>query len=181
MQVYQSQINNYRLKKQEEYNKKIKLEGIKEKYQNLLVMDKKLLSIIRIQRYLKKNKLYEPQNITKDDIINIPSIYRYRLKLSELNTFDFYNEYDKEMERDLLNILNKTNSSELNKINAMIDLRIYGDKPNSIVFINDKEYYLSYKQKQKIKKLWMRINPDTRSGIIFQQDLAYYRSIANDM
>ena len=120
---YQNQMIDYRLKKQNEYEKKVRLDKIKEKYSKMLIMNKYLLSIVRIQRYLRRHFFHEPMNISPDEITEIPGLYRLRCKISQLNMFDFLNEKDNDM---IVSLMESFNINELNNFWIMIDLRIYG-------------------------------------------------------
>ena len=63
----------------------------------------------------------------------------------------------------------------------MIDLHIYGENQDYPIYINDTLYYLSHQQKYKINKIWNKINPNIRSGIIYSQNINYQKSMAKDM
>jgi hypothetical protein len=176
--AYELQIMEYRMMRQKEYERRMRLKEIQQKYSNLLIMDKKLLSIVRIQRFLRRHFFKEPINMSLDEIETIPGLFRYRLMISELNTVDFLDDTDDNM---IVGLLGAINITEQQYYQIMIDLRIYGNEPEMPIFINEKPYYLSYQQKEKIRNIWSKINPDTRNGLIYQQNLAYQKSEAKDM
>jgi hypothetical protein len=173
---YQNQMMEYRIKKQYEYEKKIRLEEIKEKYSNLLIINKVLLSVVRIQRYLRRHFFHEP--INKDIIEEIPGLYCLRCKITQLNMIDFYDEKDDNM---IISLMESLNINELNNFWIMIDLRIYGENSSLPIYIHDTPYYLSHQQKFKIYNIWNKINPNTRNGLLYKQNLDYQRSVAKDM
>ena len=175
---YQNQMIDYRLRKQYEYEKKVRLYEIKEKYSNLLIMNKHLLSVVRIQRYLRRHFFHEPINISSDEIKEIQGLYRFRCKISQLNMIDFLDEKDDDM---IISLMNSLNINERSDFWIMIDLNIYGEHPDSPIYINDTPYYLSHQQKYKIYNIWNKINPNTRNGIIYNQNLNYQKSMAKDM
>ena len=69
-------------------------------------MNKYLLSIVRIQRYLKRHFFHEPINVSLDEIKEIQGLYRFRCKISQLNMIDFLDENDDNMIISLMDSLN---------------------------------------------------------------------------
>jgi hypothetical protein len=174
----ENQLMEYRMKRQYEYEKKIRLEEIKEKYSKLLITNKYVLSTTKIQRYLRKHFFHEPINIAQDDINEIPGLFRYRCNISQLNIFDFLDEKDDDLINSLMQSLN---INQQNDFWIMIDLRIYGENINFPIEIDGTSYYLSHQQKQKISYIWNKINPNIRSGIVYQQNINYQKCLARDM
>jgi hypothetical protein len=62
-----------------------------------------------------------------------------------------------------------------------VDLREFGPHPNNEIFIENIPYYLHDKQIEKVTKNWRKINPSTTTGLVFQQNLSYYKSLTHDM
>jgi hypothetical protein len=169
------QLKEYTQKKHIEYLKKKRLDEIKIKYSKLIILDKKILSIVRIQRYIKRKLLQDPTN----EIINeIPGLFRYRCKFSLLNTIDYDVIHNDDELILLIESLNLINNKDFW---VMIDLRIYGENVNLPIYINDQSYYLNFIQKNEIRKIWENINPNTRQGLIYKQNIDYQRSQAKDM
>jgi len=68
-----------------------------------------------------------------------------------------------------------------------IDLQMFGpqliqnSEQNIPITIFDELYYLSNEQKDKIKKIWTQIDPNTTMGERFQQNMDYQKSLAADI
>jgi len=130
-----NQLHDYRKKKQEEYEQMMRLKMIQEKYGNLMILNKKLLSIIRIQRYMRRHFFHEPINMSLNEI---PGLYRYRCKISQLNMIDFLDEMDDDM---IISLMSSLDINEKNEYWIVIDLRIYGEDSNLPIYINDDKYH----------------------------------------
>ncbi len=172
-----SQLVEYRLKKQQDHGKKLLLEHIKIKYGKNLIINKYHLAAIRIQRYIKRHFLNNPQNISTEQINYIPSIFRYRCVLSELNIVDDLDLQDYDM---LMSVKESINISKITKIYVLIDMRIYGPTPEKSIYVNNNEYYLSRQDKIRINKMWKKVNPSTNNGIVYEQNIKYYKSCSKN-
>ena len=62
-----------------------------------------------------------------------------------------------------------------------LDLRVYGNNLEQPIYNNGIEYYLNVEQMNKIKKVWSAIDPNTRQGEIYGQNLDYQKSQAKNM
>ena len=145
------QLNDYRKKKQIEYEKKIKMDNIRIKYSKLIILDKKTCAAFKITNFVKKYFIHEHLNMNID-IDDIPGIFRYHLKIC-LN--DIY-------------------------IWILIDLRIHGQiAPNYPIYIDNIEYILSVKEQEDVIDRWNRVNPNCTNGLRFQQYIDYSKTLAN--
>ena len=175
------QLTEYRHRKQKEYEKKIRQEELKDKYKNQIILNKKQLSAIRIQRFMKKHYFHQPINQLDDEIKKVDGLLRYRIQLTELNTFDFFDEADDDMVIGLMQTLSLDETNSMKSIWLIINLEHYGQNPDGPIYVNDKVYYLSRQQKEKVKEKWNLLNPETRKGMIYRQNMAYQKSLAKDM
>jgi hypothetical protein len=84
------------------------------------------------------------------------------------------------MEQDLIKLI------ESPDINFMIDISIYAtpdiytkDKFDMPIIINDEIYYLTTLEKNKINKIWKKINPETEIGKRFHNLLDYSKAFCD--
>jgi len=215
------QLADYRLRRKLEYEKKDKLVKIKEKYSKLLILNKKERSACRISNFSKKRLLNVPVNCTKEQIDAIPGIFRYRVRIYELDptnnlqsqeephgadsdTIDQYilddaicnDSYDddpvlKQIMKESLMAFQKQqmvqqcseNKPNIQKPSSvcvwiLLDLRIYGPNPKLPFYLKDKETFLTDQQQKNISELWHRVNPESVSGMRFQQYIDFTKTIA---
>lgn len=231
------QLSQIRLEKKKEYLRQTFLPSFFDKYK--VLMNPKYKKIITIQRFIKNKLLKDVVN--QDNIIFIPGIFRYRVKLNDSNlnkptteqmldhnyyematgvTFsgivndievdsairESLKDYDQDFEKQMSeaieqSIINHADDDfdyeemQLNKIlmesfkekigndhfYICLDLRIHGRNPEEPIYVEGIPYYLDHKQKVDITKAWNKVNPDTSSGIIFQQKINYIKSLSNDL
>jgi len=231
------QLNQIRLEKKKEYLRQTFLPSFFDRYK--LFMSPKYKKIVTIQKFIR-NKLLK-NVVNQDSIIFTPGIFRYRVKLTDLNlnkspikkildnnyyematgvTFSglvndievdsairaSLKDYDQDYEKQLSEAINQSISNHVddefdyeeiqlnkiliesfkNKINddhfyICLDLRIHGPTPEEPIYVEGIPYYLNNEQKMDIIKAWNKVNPDTSSGIIFQQKLNYIKSLSNDL
>jgi hypothetical protein len=62
-----------------------------------------------------------------------------------------------------------------------IDIRVFGPEPYQSLFIDGLEYYLNNDQINKVKKVWLMIDPDTNTGLKYSQNLEYQKALAKDL
>lgn len=168
-------IIQVRKQKHIEYKKKIWLPQFIEKYKWLL--HPKLIAIRRIQRFLRNRFFIHPINLTKDQLDDIPGIYRLRIKFNKENITDIkHNEDDLEKALRESLIIHIEEYKNIQTDYICLDLRIYGQDPTLPIYIADIPYYLTQIQINKIKRLWNKIN-----SLIFQQDYEYYKCLSKDM
>lgn len=80
------QLSNYRKKHELMYN-------LRQKYSDLLEFDKIKRSASRICNFAKKKILYTPYNSSKNEIGNIPGIYRFRCYIYDIDEFNEINKH----------------------------------------------------------------------------------------
>ena len=109
--------------------------------------------------------------------------------MDEINQFKFINNKTIDDSEDKPNFIDNNNNNldnldkdpeNLNELWLVIDIRNFYKNPDQPLLINDKVYYLSVYQINKLKMLYNKVNPETPSGIKYQQDLEYYKSIATE-
>ena len=61
-----------------------------------------------------------------------------------------------------------------------VDLQYYSKCLYHPIFVNGEPFYLRIKQIKQIEKLWKRIDPETRSGIIYSQKLEMGKAMVVD-
>jgi hypothetical protein len=74
---------------------------------------------------------------------------------------------DYKMDLDIYKIFKQSlgiNEIHYNTIHVIIDLSIYGQELDMPIIVNKETYYLDKLQKDRIKKIWSKINPNTESG-----------------
>ena len=54
-----------------------------------------------------------------------------------------------------------------------LDLRVYGPIPTQSIFVGDTEYVLTSEQRNALRTVWGRVDPDTPSGERYNQDRMY--------
>lgn len=151
-----------------------KMQAIKFKYSNLLILDKITRSIYRIQAFAKKYVLYEPVNIAKDEVEKIPGLYRFRTKVydttNEYIIEDTYKSYEDEAKKTIsdntiLEIRLKELSEEKNKllivskinikkIPIVLNIELFGIDPFAPIMIGDDVYFLSGSERKRIFELY---------------------------
>lgn len=168
-----------------------------EKYKKLLEFDKKKLAIYRIIHFARKYILFEPENITKEQVESISGFYRIRLKLeiNEKKNNKELNELisagiidDKEDEHTMKAImesigLKDTDIYNYSKkiINVCLNLNMYGPNPHEPIFVNGNKYFLNDRQICKLTKLWDMLNPSKMSCQRYMQDRKYEKVIAHEL
>lgn len=167
----------YKAEQRQKYEKIQRQKYLHDKYKNLLEFDPTKRSASRIVNAVKRYILHDPINIDQQN--TIPGLFRLRLLMSELNKFPL------DIQRDILNNISQghdtvTTNSLIQSFKdstalywIVIDLRIYGPYPEIPIQLDnsDKVLYLSDEQINKVKSTWDKINPNSISGIRFQQML----------
>lgn len=186
-------------KKKEDEARQIRLEHIKNKYKDILEFDPIKRSNYRIVNFLKKHFFIKPINTSQIDIDDIPSFFRYRcyvydieseiraiedLYESRLNIIDEDDEelFKESLKESLLNEKNKfitdlLNSSTVIKLPILIDLQIYGTDPKTPIYFNDKMYYLNESTRKKISIAFEKINPSSLRGEKFKQMIEHSKAL----
>lgn len=72
------------------------------------------------------------------------------------------------------------NNFELDEIWIVIDIRNFYKKPEQPLLINGQIYYLTEVQINKLLMLYKKVDPNSVSGMKYQQDLEYHKSIVHD-
>jgi len=62
-----------------------------------------------------------------------------------------------------------------------IDLRLYGPNPETPIYMGDMKFYLDKEQIKRVKECWMKVNPETTTGINTNQNIQYFKSMALDI
>ena len=148
-------LKQIREEQQKRYEKHIRMENIKEKYKDKIVLNKTNLAIERIGYFIRKYYLRPILN----NIDDIGGIYRYRIDITEANYFKGNAQINKDTDTVLYSL--------------GIDLRVYGLYPDMEIYVDQNEHtlYLTDEQKDKISIRWINVNPDTNSGVRFRQIL----------
>ena len=178
-----------------QYRKKQEfLHKLKRKYSSLLEFDKKKRYEWILTNFAKKKILFQVCNISNDEIKEIPSIYRYRCYLYEIDEEELLNlnmifdshmeaikyENDKEIKKILLESLTETrkmqmvqllHSEKTQRIPVMLDLRTYGNEPTMPIIFGDKVFELDEITREKIKASFDRVNMSSHKGQRFGQML----------
>lgn len=113
---------------------------------------------------LNKNDVHDINDVDYDEYILNQAILE---SLSNNNS-----KLEKEKEQD---------QSQKNSFYFVIDIRGYINDLTQPVIVYGDTYYLSNKQMDYMKKLWNKINPETPSGLKFQQDLEYHKGLSKDI
>ena len=176
-----NEIDLYRAEQKIKYEKKMLMKRIFDKYSVLLELNREKLAACRIVRFIKK--FYFKENI-KDD--KVPGIYKIRMNMTELNSFPL--EIQKDNYKDYLTTDQVMNKIIIDTISesfkfvcvVVLDLRLYGLYPEMEIFIPGKGLvlYLSESQILKIKQTWNKIDPETSTGIRFNQMIGASKSLA---
>lgn len=178
----------YRKKKHMEYCKMQKEKQLKEKYASLIDLNKPRCAATRIVRFAKRHFFVEPLNLDSTEIKFIPPIYRFRCSVyigDEMKEIDsIYNArlaaLESEEDEIMKSIMKESAEIEwkndillakqnMNKINIMLDLRIYGMDPNIPVYLGEDIIELDIDTKNKIKKSYYKVIPDSPSLERFEQ------------
>lgn len=90
----------------------------KEKYRDLLEVDTQILSVIRIQRFIKKTLLYPICNLDDEQLSTIPGLYLMRLMVNNNNLTKPMTEEElqKIKEEERLKILHEQNLTKRKKL-----------------------------------------------------------------
>lgn len=191
-------IEEYRKLAKQKHEKVTLLAKIKDKYANLLDFNKERRSIYRIQNYIKRHLFKQPFNLMKEEIDDIPGIYRYRTIINsneeEENINEMFNLYYLELENiedpdikkvqkmhideQKKDILSKMESIS-KKYPILIDLRIYGMEPNTPVYIDGKIYMLSEFDKINVKTIFDKINEHNLNGERYLQMLNWSKELCS--
>ena len=184
-----------------EYRKKQKfLYDLRQKYCNKLEFNKKKLPVARIVSFVKKHLLFDPCNISDEDIQLIPGIYRFRCYVSDctdsiclLNVlFDeqysaIKDEPDKNT-RDTLMLSMKNefkaqrqsiidSTTNVPKYPVLIDLRNVVDIIDFYINMNGSDFYLDTKTLRRLEKQHSKINPSSLNGEKFCQFIDFTKEI----
>jgi len=180
------QLASYRAEQKLKYEKKQQSDKVREELKSLFEFDPIKRSSSRIVKTAKR--YFEKRKPVNESVLNlIPGKYRYRIGLTELNTFPC------EVQQDLFE--NVTNGYDYCMKDALIqsfkdsypilhwvvlDLREYGPCSEMAIYLTeyDNTFFLTEDQSKKIANIWNCINPDTSSGIRFQQMLDASKSLA---
>jgi len=144
-------------------------------------VDELISSSNKIIKIIKNKILFNPINNTDMDFI--PSMFRYRLWLSENMTQQKINEINDEQtslimayddnfnidglsDTDMIGMIEKLSAEIKNnkktqdnnvKIHVVIDLRLYGPDLYIHVYVGDVQYSLTDEQRFDIKKSWTKV------------------------
>jgi hypothetical protein len=80
-----------------------------------------------------------------------------------------------------LGVKKDTSSDDMISFCIMLDLRIYGPDPYQPIFLDEQVYYLNKNQIEIIKRIWLKINPESGTGSGYHTSIATQKSIACDM
>lgn len=170
---------------------------LKEKYSKLLELDLIKRSAARICNFARRYVIYNVKNLKNEDIKEIPSQYRYRIKILNEETSDMVESVYKEsliklrnitdddiistvlydIQRERENMLKTFYNMESYYVPLMIDLRIYGQTPNIKILYNNQFYTIPKDEQNKIKEMYNKVNEDTPRGIRFKQMLDTSRTL----
>lgn len=186
----------------EEYRKKKALEyKLYSKYSKLLELNPKKRSVYVIQNFIKKKILFDPINVTKEDISFIPALYRYRTFVGQYDqetlniinlTYDQYEEEAKseitelelltirliELKDERKNMINNVKQTTI-KLPILLDLRLYGQDVTQPIVIDDNVYYLDETQQKQILNTYKKISDETTDGKRFQQTLKWSKALSD--
>lgn len=180
-----NQLALYRLEQKRKYEQKIREKYLHDKYQMMIEFDPIKRSASRLVNAVRKHILIQPINT---EVLNtVPGRYRLRLGMTELNTFPL--EIQNEIFRSATQgcdfntskaIIQSLKDSYSILYYAVIDLRIYGPCPEMGISIMDGSQilYLNDDQINKIKVIWMKIDPETSNGVKFNQMLDSAKSLS---
>ena len=157
------------------YRRRMRLQN---KYSKLLEFDPIKRSNYRIVNFVKRHFLIKPVNISEEDYHLIPPIYRFRCYLFKTDELDIIEQMFTMQMQDIINFENiepdvieiQLESLKMEyqkctcdakqraaKIPVMIDLRIYGDEPNSPISIGSEFFVLDEPTKEKIRSSYKKI------------------------
>lgn len=181
-------MDDYRKTQQFLYN-------LKKKYSSLIELNKYQRNAYVLQNFFKKYILTPVCNLTKEEISMISGKYRMRCDAIYLNDDlkMIYDNINSDYHEKVCQA-NKENNSELKKIilesaltykndfiqslftssaniklHIMIDLTKYGINPDGKIYTNDSICYLDKINRERVKKAYDKINPETISGERFDQ------------
>jgi len=113
----------------------------------------------------------------------IPGRFKYRINTKKLLTSDIFNIINEIEDNDQklimeIDLLSYYESVLSNDFNYMIDISLYttSDMP---IMIEDEMYYLSTSEKDKINKIWEKINPETEIGKQFHSLLDFSKALSD--
>lgn len=179
-------INEYRYK--QSFLHKMRL-----KYSNMIELDRIKRSVGRIVHFCKKNVLYEPCNISDDEVKKIPGIFRFRCYVYDIEEESkllneifltqaaiINTEQNEEIKQVLLNSLtseiNKQkeclrNSKTSLKYPIMLDLRDYMSETNDLlleinIFFDDKLFMLD---KETVKRLHCECDKVNKKNLKYER------------
>lgn len=155
-------INKHRIN----YIRRTRIEYLSSKYSNKFEFNNITLSVIRIQRYLRKHFFINVINEYKD----ILPLHRYRLKMTFDNLFENKNDNDEFKEVILMTMENKPPKDVFFYI--IIDI----SNPIRQYNYNDNTYYVSPEDRYKINMLYKKVN-----NIIYEQNYNYHKSMSKDL
>jgi len=199
MTSLQKGLQEYRDIQKRKNDEEIKLEKIKLKYKDMLELDKTKRSAHQLTRFIRRKLLFHPINLSDDEIMQIPGIYRFRCYVycnDELDTLNELHEIQKQIienEHDLSmkNIMKISLEGEyLKKYNTiikspltikypiMLDLRIYGEATDMPIQVLDKIIFLDTMTKERIKNKYLLINPNTIMGERFNQLIEWSKEVS---
>lgn len=171
---------------------------LKHKYSTLLDLNKVSCSASKIVRFTKRHLLVQPINLTQDEQNMIPAIYRFRCNVFDNDEIQMMNnifdmqlqEIENNSDKDIIHALKQSIESErdnqiakikknIAKIPVMLDLRIYGEYPDTPIFLDKQILFFDKNTKDLIKKLYNKVRPDSSSLERFQQMLEWSKVLSD--
>jgi hypothetical protein len=169
-------LHDEKEKEDKETNEKVKLLTFFSKYD--FEYNKESLAAFRIARFAKRHLLKS----TINELL-IPGRFKYRINTKKLLTSDIFNIINEIEDNDQklimeIDLLSYYESVLSNDFNYMIDISLYttSDMP---IMIEDEMYYLSTSEKDKINKIWEKINPETEIGKQFHSLLDFSKALSD--
>ena len=184
--IKHEQNNDFNIKSQDDYDLAIKqsLMNYNDNYENE-VETVIQLSLDSYDNHFNDNhfndkNVNQNDNIYKEDILDLSEESQMDLAVMESMKTGKFNE-NLDIDDELQKALDFSLGKNIIKLDDQgfyicLDLRIYGPDPYKEIYIGDKIYYLNENQIKKIKNAWARVNPDSSAGIIYSQNIEYYKS-----
>jgi len=175
----------------------IKYQQIKFKHSKstLLELDPMKRTIYRIIGFIKRHYLMQPINILPEQVSEIPPEYRFRCWLYDSDEIFAINQFFDSLvaeqsgdDKYLADVIKLSLEDEKKKqiecfktedsrVPVMVDLRIYGENPNTPVMFNDKMRILDDDTQKYIVKSWNKVK-DGLQVERFRQMLAWSKTLA---
>jgi hypothetical protein len=150
------QLAEYRRIRSLEFQKRNRLEYIRQKYSTLIIFDKKLLAGYRIARFFERLPRFNYHFINdfgEDFLKRVPAKFRYRT-----------------IWEDGLYVYDLREIGPICETNKMTEEEVMKTYPP-----------LEPCKVHSVARQWFMVNPDTDNGLKFDQNIRYQKSVVKDM